>query len=86
MFPRTSWTKSPTCPKTAASDADFGFTRYRSRKLFETRAQIRAEALRKGIHKARVKENKRLRSLLKKHRIEIPPEVAEEIFNVPSDT
>ena len=62
-----------------------GFVIDRSRKLFETRAQIRAEALRKSRRKGQVEENKRLKSLLKKHRVQLPPEVAKEILSVPAE-
>lgn len=55
----------------------------RSRKLFETKAQIRAEALRKSFNKGRKegqeKEKERIESVLVRHRSEIPPDLFDEL-------
>ena len=51
----------------------------RSRKLFETKAQIRAEALQKSFDKGRQEEKERIESLLVKHRSEIPPDLFDEL-------
>ena len=59
----------------------------RSRKLFETKAQIRAEALQKSFNKGqkegqkegRKEEKERIESLLVKYRSEIPPDLFDEL-------
>ena len=55
----------------------------RSRKLFETKAQIRAEALQKSFNKGqkegRKEEKERIESLLVKHRSELPPDLFDEL-------
>ena len=56
----------------------------RIREVFETKANILANARRKIFRKGRVEENKRVRTLLKKHRVEVPPAVADELSKVPS--
>ena len=56
----------------------------RIREVFETKANILANARRKIFRKGRVEENRRVRSLLKKHRVEVPPAVVDELSKVPS--
>ena len=55
----------------------------RSRKLFETKAQIRAEALRKsflkGHKEGQEEEKERIESVLVQHRSEIPPDLFDEL-------
>ena len=51
--------------------------------MFETKAQIRAEALQKSFNKGqkegRKEEKERIESLLVKHRSEIPPDLFDEL-------
>ena len=47
--------------------------------MFETKAQIRAEALRKSFNKGRQEEKERIESVLVKRRSEIPPDLFDEL-------
>ena len=66
-----------------------GFAIDRSRKLFETRAQIREQLIRntfrKGLTKGQREENKRVRNLLKRHDVNVPKDVLDEITDVPKN-
>ena len=53
----------------------------RSRKMFETRSEIREAARRKVLERGKREEKERIRSELEAEGVVIPPEVAERVFN-----
>ena len=53
----------------------------RSRKMFETRSEIREAARRKVLERGKREEKERIRSELESEGVVIPPEVAERVFN-----
>ena len=57
----------------------------RSRKMFETRAQIRSEVVREESRKARTDERDAVLNLLKERGVNLPPEVEDEIRSRPLD-
>lgn len=53
----------------------------RSRKMFETRSEIREAARRKVLERGKREEKERIRSELEAEGVVIPPEIAERVFN-----
>ena len=54
------------------------------RKMFETRTEIRKAArerfIAKAVEKGEKRATKRLKAILRKHGVELPPEAAQELF------
>lgn len=57
----------------------------RSREMFRTDTEIREAARQRVIERGKREEKERIRSELKAHGIEIPPEIAKDIFDDETD-